>query len=302
VTPTEVPQVDERDGGALGAAVASLWQLTLLLRQECPWDQVQTAGTIVPHTLEEAWEVADVARRAQQRDDAGLEPQLADFEDELGDLLFQVCFLAMWCNERDESIDLTSVASGIYNKLVRRHPHVFGDEAAATDADDVRGRWERVKREREDRGLFDGIPRAMPALSRARKVQSRAASVGFEYADVRAALSDLEDEIRELREAIDNAETGGTLPTGEQAPPDVHTERELGDVLYAAVNVGRFLRVDPEIALRDSTDVFQQRVSLAQQLARDAGDDFSQLGVDAQEAWYQRAKTQLRGGLTSEDG
>lgn len=288
-----VPDIDSRDGGALGAAVSALWELTHVLRVECPWDQVQTAGTIVPHTLEEAWEVADVARVAQARDDAGETPELAEFEDELGDLLFQVCFLAMWCGERDAEIDLGTVARRIFAKLVRRHPHVFGDEVTATDADEVRGAWERVKREKESRGLFEGIPNAMPPLGRARKVQSRAAGVGFEYGDVRAALADLEDEVRELREAIDAAEAAGTLPTGEQAPPDAHTEAELGDVLFAAVNVARFLRVDPELALHDSTAVFQRRVERATELAQAAGEPFDTLAIDAQEAYYQRAKAEL---------
>jgi MazG family protein len=289
-----VPDIDSRDGGALGAAVDALWELTHVLRAECPWDQAQTAGTIVPHTLEEAWEVADVARAVEASIAKGETPDLHGFEDELGDLLFQVCFLAMWCGERDASIDLGSVARRIFEKLVRRHPHVFGDAAAAADADEVRGQWERIKREGEDRALFEGIPNAMPPLGRARKVQSRAASVGFEYGDIRGALADLEDEVRELREAIDQAEAAGTLPTGEQAPPDARTEAELGDVLYAAVNVARFLRVDPELALHDSTATFQRRVEGAVELAAGEGRDFTTLSLDEQEALYQRAKARAR--------
>ncbi len=285
-----IPDIDSRDGGALGAAVAALWELTHVLRAECPWDQVQTAGTIVPHTLEEAWEVADVARSVEAAIAAGEDPDLSDFEDELGDLLFQVCFLAMWCGERRPGIDLGTVARRIFEKLVRRHPHVFGDAAKATDADQVRGQWEQVKRDTEQRGVFEGVPRSMPPLGRARKIQSRAASIGFEYGDLRGALADLEDEVRELREAIDAAEAAGTLPTGEQAPPDPHTESELGDVLYAAVNVARFLRADPEIALHDSTATFQRRVEGAIELAAAEGQDFATLELDAQEAWYQRAK------------
>ncbi len=285
-----IPDIDSRDGGALGAAVAALWELTHVLRAECPWDQAQSAGTIVPHTLEEAWEVADVARAVERAIAAGEDPDLADFEDELGDLLFQVCFLTMWCGERRPEIDLGTVSRRIFDKLVRRHPHVFGDEVAATDADEVRGQWERVKRDQEQRSVFEGVPASMPPLGRARKIQSRAAGIGFEYGDLRGALADLEDEVRELREAIDAAEAAGTLPTGEQAPPDPHTESELGDVLYAAVNVARFLRVDPEIALHDSTATFQQRVEGAITLAAAAGESFETLDLDAQEAWYQRAK------------
>jgi MazG family protein len=293
-----------------------LWELTHVLRRECPWDQVQTAATIVPHTLEEAWETADAARTAQRAvDEADVSADeraaaLADFEDELGDLIFQVCFLAMWCGEQtDGAIDLGSVATRIFEKLVRRHPHVFGEAAMPEDANAVLTQWDQVKRDKERRGPFAGIPDAMPAVARARKVQSRAANMGFEYGDVRGALADLEDEVRELREAIDAADAAGTLPDGASAPPDPHTEAELGDVIYAAVNVARFLRVDPELATSDATRTFQSRVERAMHLAAvdggadpaadpDAGSDgaaFTALDTSAQEALYQRAKRDLRG-------
>jgi MazG family protein len=299
-----VPDIDSRDGGALGAAVAALWELTLVLRAECPWDQAQSAATIVPHTLEEAWEVADVARAAEAALAAGETPDLDEFEDELGDLLFQVAFLAMWCGEQRDDIDLGSVARRIFEKLVRRHPHVFGSEASgdtshagqaeASTADEVLVHWNRIKRDREDRSLFGGIPDAMPSLARARKVQSKAAGIGFEYGDVRGALADLEDEVRELREALDAAEAAGTMPSGTGDLPDRHVESELGDVLYAAVNVARFAKVEPDIALRDSTHTFQSRVERAIELAADDEVDFQTLDVEAQESWYQRAKEQLR--------
>jgi MazG family protein len=288
----------------LGAAVAALWELTHVLRAECPWDQAQSAASIVPHTLEEAWEVADVARAAQAALTAGETPNLDEFEDELGDLLFQVSFLAMWCGEQTGSdIDLGTVARRIFEKLVRRHPHVFGAEASgdtehagqaeASTADEVLVHWNRIKRDREERSLFGGIPDAMPPLARARKVQSKAAGIGFEYGDVRGALADLEDEVRELREAIDAAEAAGTMPSGTGDLPDGHVESELGDVLYAAVNVARFATVEPEIALRDSTQTFQSRVERAIELAAADDLDFSTLDIEAQESWYQRAKVDL---------
>ncbi len=296
-----VPTTESRDGGALGAAVDALWELTHVLRANCPWDQAQSAGTIVPHTLEEAWEVADAARAAEAAIASGEAPDLDAFEDELGDLLFQVCFLAMWCGERRGDIDLGTVATRIFDKLVRRHPHVFGAEASgdtepsvqAETADEVLVHWNRIKRDREDRGLFDGIPDAMPTLARARKVQSKAAGIGFEYGDVRGALADLEDEVRELREAIDAAEAAGSMASGAGDLPDRAVESELGDVLYAAVNVARFARVEPDIALRHSTDTFQGRVERAIQIAAGEHLVFADLDVDAQEAFYQRAKAEL---------
>ncbi len=303
MTTVPVPKLEDRDGGALGAAVAALWQLTLLLREHCPWDQAQTAGTIVPHTLEEAWEVADAARAAEMAIAAGEDLDLADLEDELGDLLFQVSFLAMWCGERTGgAIDMGSVAKRIFDKLVRRHPHVFGSEASgdtepqveAQTADEVLVHWNRIKRDREERSLFGGIPNSMPPLARARKVQSKAAGIGFEYGDIRGALADLESEVGELREAIDAAERAGSMPSGSGDLPDPHVESELGDVLYAAVNVARFARVEPELAVADSTRTFQQRVERAIELADADGEDFAQLQLDDQERWYQRAKETLR--------
>ena len=292
-----VPPIDSRDGGAPGAAVDALWKLTHVLRAECPWDQAQSAGTIVPHTLEEAWEVADVARAAEAAIAAGETPDLQEFEDELGDLLFQVCFLAMWCGERDRSIDLDSVARRIFDKLVRRHPHVFGaasgdgeDPVVVESADEVLVHWNRIKRDREDRGLFDGIPQAMPPLGRARKVASRAAHLGFDFSSARDALDKLDEEVTELRRAIADAEAAGRLASGAGDLPDPRVEAELGDVFFAAANVARLVRVDPEIATAEATRTFQQRVEGAIGLAAQEGVDFASLPLEEQEHWYQRAK------------
>ena len=290
----KIPQFDARDGGALGAAVAALWELTLVLRAQCPWDQAQSAGTIVPHTLEEAWEVADAARAVEAAIAAGESPDLGGFEDELGDLLFQVCFLAMWCGERDPSIDLGTVSKRIFDKLVRRHPHVFGDEVAAADtADEVLVHWDRIKRDQESRGPFDGIPKAMPPLARARKLQSRASGIGFDFGTARGALAKLEEEVAELREAIDHAEAMGTLGSGSGDLPDRRVEAELGDVLFTAANVARLVRVDPELAVEQTNRSFRARVEHAMQLARTDGVDFAQLDLDAQERYYQLAKAAL---------
>jgi MazG family protein len=241
-------------------ALAELELLALRLRRECPWDREQTAQTIVPHTVEEAYEVADAALA----DDA---PKLVD---ELGDLLYQVFFLALLLEERGEG-DLEAVARAIHDKLVRRHPHVFGEVEAET-AGRVRENWERIK-VREDDALFAGIARSLPALVFARKVQQRAAGIGFEYPDVEGAIGDLEEEVRELRAAG----SGRAL-------------EELGDVLFAAVNSARKLSVDPELALRQATLRFVERVETAEQLAAGDGRDFASLPLDEQEHYFDRAK------------
>jgi MazG family protein len=259
---------------SLGRALEDLQELTERLRRDCPWDREQTARTIVPHTIEEAYEVADAA---VSRDDAKL-------ADELGDLLFQVYFLALLLSEKGEP-GLEAIARGVHEKLVRRHPHVFGDAEART-AGRVRERWEQIKTEQEGRaGIFHHVPDSLPALLYARKVQKRAAAVGFEYPDTAGALADLDDEVRELKEAL--AATGEIAP--ETEPPS-HVFEELGDVLFAAVNVARRLNVDPELALRAMTRRFVDRVERAEQFAAEEGRVFADLGVADQDVYFDRAK------------
>ena len=260
---------------ALADALLDLQQLTERLRRDCPWDREQTARTIVPHTVEEAYEVADAA----------LAGEPAKLLDELGDLLFQVYFLSLLLQEQGEG-DLEAVARAVHEKLVRRHPHVFGDAEART-AGRVRENWERIKRDQERReGVFHDVPDALPSLLYARKVQRRARAVGFEYADVAGAVADLDDELRELKEAI--AEAGG-----EPAPetePDPYVFEELGDVLFAAVNVARRLNVDPELALRAMSDRFVARVERAQRLADAEDKSWTELGLDEQDRYFDLAK------------
>jgi XTP/dITP diphosphohydrolase/tetrapyrrole methylase family protein/MazG family protein/ATP diphosphatase len=248
----------------LEQALLDLQQLTERLRRDCPWDREQTARTIVPHTVEEAYEVADAAL-------AGDDDKLLD---ELGDLLFQVYFLALLLEEQGKG-DLTQVAQLIHAKLVRRHPHVFGDVEAETPGR-VKENWDRIKREQEGReGVFHHVPEALPALLHARKVQQRAKAVGFEYPDVQGALVDLHDELRELREDLGSEE---------------RRAEELGDVLFAAVNVARKLDVDPELELRRASERFRARVEAAEALARENGEDWSALPLERQDHYFDRAK------------
>jgi MazG family protein len=263
---------------ALGQALEELQELTERLRRDCPWDREQTAKTIVPHTVEEAYEVADAAEHGDA----------AKLRDELGDLLFQVYFLGLLLEERGEG-NLEEIARGAHAKLVARHPHVFGDAEART-AGRVRENWDRIKRDEEGReGVFHDVPSNLPALIRARKVQRRAAAVGFEYPDTAGALADLEDELRELKAALDQ---GGDRPQETEA--DAAVASELGDLLFAAVNVARRENVDPELALRAASDRFVQRVEEAERLAAEAGEDWTSLSLDDQDRWYDRAKDALR--------
>ena len=262
----------------LTEALLDLQRLTERLRRDCPWDREQTARTIVPHTVEEAYEVADAALRG---DDTKL-------VDELGDLLFQVYFLALLLEEQGQG-DLEAVARGIHAKLVARHPHVFGEVEART-AERVRSNWERIKVAEEGReGIFHDVPESLPALLYARKVQRRAAAIDFEYADTEGALADLDDEVRELKEAI--ALAPESRPETE---PDPHVVEELGDLLFAAVNVARRLNVDPELALRWMSDRFRERVERAARLAATDGFDFAKLPLTDQDRYFDQAKEALR--------
>ena len=261
----------------LAEALLDLQELTRQLRRECPWDREQTERTIVPHTVEEAYEVADAA----------LEDDSAALKGELGDLLFQVYFLSLLLEERGEG-DLEAVARGVHDKLVRRHPHVFAGADART-AGRVKERWEELKTEQEGReGIFHDVPETLPALLHARKAQRRAAVVGYDWPDLTGPLAKVREELEELEEAIARASV--PAPETEPDPESVH---EVGDLLFTVVNVARRLNVDPELALRATTRRFTRRVELAAALADASGEDWRHLDLDAQDAYYERAKESL---------
>lgn len=231
----------ERQGEGPEEAIAELDRVTRLLRVECPWDREQDAVSIVPHTVEEAYELADAAASG---DDAKL-------ADELGDVLFQVHFLALLLEERGSG-GLAEVAAGMTEKLIRRHPHVFG-EVEADDPSEVLRNWDRIKREREGRGVddpFADVPENLPGLLYARKLQRRARSAGLDgpAPDAAVALGALTDALGRLRAALAAAD-------GRRASSERPIERErlsegLGSVLYEIVDLARAIGVDPELALR----------------------------------------------------
>jgi MazG family protein len=258
----------------LADALLELQRLTERLRRECPWDREQTARTIVPHTVEEAYEVADAA--------AADDP--AKLLDELGDLLFQVYFLSLLLSEAGHG-GLEDVARGVHVKLVRRHPHVFGDAEART-AGRVRERWEEIKRDAEGRGgLFDGVAGGLPALLLARKAQRRAVAAGYDWPSVAGPLAKVREELDELADELER-----TGPTPPETEPDPRIVDEVGDVLFTVVNVARMLNADPELALRGTTAKFMARVERAQRLAAERGEDWTRLPLDEQERFYAEAK------------
>jgi ATP diphosphatase len=209
----------------------------------CPWDLEQNFATIAPYTLEEAYEVAD----AIARDD------LTDLKEELGDLLLQVVFHARMAEELG-AFDFGDVVEVLTAKLIRRHPHVFGDERSQTPQA-VEGLWERIKAQEkeakatrggvEKSGALAGVPVGLPALTRALKLQNKASKVGFDWNDPRAVLHKIREEVDEIEAALDGDATAAAA--------------EVGDLLFAAVNLARHLRADPEAVLRGTNQKFERR-------------------------------------------
>lgn len=247
---------------AIVEALRRLDDLTRRLRAECPWDREQDERSIVPHTVEEAYELAAAAWGG---DDAKL-------LDELGDVLFQVHFLSLLLEERRAG-SLAEVAEHVHAKLVRRHPHIFGDVEAAS-AGQVLRNWDQIKRGEEGRepGIFGEVPENLPGPLYARKVQRRAASTGFDF------------------EHIPYDAVAGELEELEAAGTREERFHEVGDVLFAAVNVARKLKVDPELALRAAAERFRGRVEGAEGLAAADGHQWNDLGPDDQIAYYARAR------------
>jgi nucleoside triphosphate diphosphatase len=210
----------------------------------CPWDLEQSFATIAPYTLEEAYEVADAIGRGD----------LTDLKEELGDLLLQVVFHARM-GEEQSAFDFGDVVQAITEKLIRRHPHVFGDERSQTP-EAVKGLWERIKAEEKaarkkdakQDGALAGVPAVLPALTRALKLQEKASRVGFDWNDPRAVLRKIREEADEIEDALDDAATDND-----------EAAAEVGDLLFAAVNLARHLHADPEAVLRQTNQKFERR-------------------------------------------
>ncbi len=252
----------------------------------CPWDTKQTYSTIVPHTIEEAYEVADAIER-------GDFPHL---KDELGDLLFQVIFYAQIGRE-DGHFDFDGIVDHLVRKLVRRHPHVFpeGTLASRIDPDNrpseawIKESWERIKaEERADKpetgepvSRLDGIARTLPAMARAEKLQRRAARHGFDWPDISPVFDKLHEEIDELKEAWQAAENGGDRDA---------VEDELGDLLFVCVNLARFMKVNPEQALKRTNHKFESRFRAIEQVLVQEGRDMDEESLEALDAIWQAVK------------
>ncbi len=240
----------------------------------CPWDLEQDFTTIAPYTIEEAYEVAEAIARGD----------MAELKDELGDLLLQVVFHARMAEEAG-SFGFADVANAICDKMIRRHPHVFGEENAAR-AEQVKGIWEAQKeRERAAKNqdgspasALDGVALALPALIRAEKLQKRAARVGFDWPEAAEIFAKIDEEVAELKHELGNG-----------APPD-RVEDEIGDLLFTVANLARRLNVDPERALMRSSRKFERRFKAMEQRLADDGVSVNESDLETLEAAWQAAK------------
>lgn len=241
--------------------------------QGCPWDIKQDFKSISPYTIEEAYEVVDAIEKNDK----------AELCDELGDLLFQVIYHAQMADE-EKAFDFDDVVHAICTKLVRRHPHVFGDEDLSSD-EDIREMWERVKREekadtKEDPSLLADIPVGLPAMTRAVKLQKKAAQVGFDWPDTGPVLDKIQEELDELKEAM-------------HSPASTRKEKleeEFGDLLFVMANLGRHLKIDPETAVRSANKKFVDRFGYIEQAYDHDKEKMQAASLEAMDALWDEAK------------
>jgi tetrapyrrole methylase family protein/MazG family protein len=258
----------EEARASFGEAFERIVGLMARLRAEngCPWDRAQDLSTLRPYLIEEAYEVLEAVDHGS----------VHEHREELGDLLLQVVFHAEVRRE-EGAFDAADVAHAIADKLVRRHPHVFGDKKAA-GPDQAFARWEEMKaKEKVDRSVLAGVPSSLPALLRAQRTQEKAAGVGFDWQKVEGPLDKLEEELKELRRAIDGKDRR-------------EIEAELGDLLFSVVNVARFLHVTAEDALRGTIQRFASRFTHIERELKARGKSMRQTSLEEMEALWQEAK------------
>jgi MazG family protein len=282
----------------------------------CPWDREQSHSSLRTYLIEEAYEVLDALEAADD----------AKFAEELGDLLLQVLFHSQIAQEENR-FNITDVIREIYEKMIRRHPHVFGTKRANTSAEVLRN-WEIIKKEEQrakspnspvaekknsPESLLDGVPRALPALLEGYQLTRKAARVGFDWHNVDGIFDKLEEEAHELREALThaNAAANQTTPdsSSSSAPPAkparagqgtasprhaARIESELGDILFVAVNLARFLKVDPEIAMKKASNKFSRRFREMERLARAQGTTFAKVPRSQMESLWDQSKQSER--------
>jgi MazG family protein len=252
-----------------------LVQIMARLRRSCPWDREQTHASLVRYLIEESYEVVDAIEGGDD----------AELCEELGDLLFQIVFHAQLATERGK-FSIADVVDSLSNKMIRRHPHVFGDVAVASVAE-VWQNWDQLKAQEPSSAgrisKLDGIPSGMPSLQRGQKMQEKAARVGFDWRDAREITEKLAEELREFADA--------KVQAGKLVNEDAHVREELGDVLFTVVNLARKMNIDAEGAMRDANAKFDRRFRYMEAYAIASGRDLADMTLDELEDLWQAAKT-----------
>lgn len=237
------------------------------LRAGCPWDRVQTMESLRPLSIEETYELGD----------AILDADMQEVKKELGDIMLHLVFYAK-IGEEKEAFDMVGVLEGICEKLIDRHPHIYGD-VEANDEATVKANWEKLKLKEGKKSVLEGVPKSLPALVKATRIQEKARGAGFDWGQAAPVWDKIYEELEELRAEVE---------AGDQA----RSEAEFGDMLFSMINLSRFLKIDPESALERTNKKFIQRFQLMEAQAEAAGQSFTELSLDEMEALWQAAKKQ----------
>ncbi len=235
------------------------------IREKCPWDQKQTLQSLRHLTIEETYELGD----------AILDNDLSEIKKELGDLLLHIVFYAKIASETNH-FDIADVIQGINNKLVHRHPHVFGDVKAETE-EEVAKNWEKLKLKEGKKSILEGVPKSLPALVKASRIQDKAASAGFDWENAKQVFEKVQEEIQELKEEVEHNNIE-------------KTEAEFGDVLFSLINYARFIHVDPESALERTNKKFIKRFQFIEKEVAKAGKNLAHLSLDEMDIYWEKSK------------
>jgi XTP/dITP diphosphohydrolase len=242
------------------------------LRAKCPWDMKQTMDTLRPLTVEEVYEL----------NDAIANNDLKGVKEELGDLLLHFVFYAKIGEEQGE-FDVASVINGLCEKLIHRHPHIYGD-IKVTNEEEVKQNWEKLKLKEGKKSVLEGVPRSLPAMLKAVRIQDKVKQVGFEWSDEKDVWNKVEEEMGELQEALTNAKAG----TGNKDK----VEDEFGDVLFSLINYARFIEVNPDAALERTNKKFMNRFLYMEQKAREGDKKLEDMSLAEMDEWWNEAKKQ----------
>lgn len=250
---------------SLATAFLKLVDIMDDLREKCPWDRKQTIGSLRPMTIEETYELAD----------AIIEEDYAGIKEELGDLMLHILFYAKIGNEK-QAFTLEEVIEHISAKLIKRHPHIYGDVQVENE-DDVKRNWEKIKLSEGKKSVMAGVPKSLPSVVKATRIQEKAKQVGFEWDNKEDVFKKIEEEMQELKEAI--ASNNKT-----------EIENEFGDVLFSFVNYARFLQIDAETALEKTNKKFLQRFTRMETIANEEGKQLSSMQLEEMDAIWNKIK------------